>query len=254
MCDELAARGVTLLEADTDGVYFAVPEGWTESDERRIVAEVGAMLPPRVQLEFEGRYAAMLSHELKNYALLRRDGSLILHGVAFRSSRAEPFGEAFLRKAIAHLLMGDVAGVREAYLETLDRLRRRELPTPEEYRAVRESRRELPYEAMLATGRTSWGVGDRVRVYRKRKGQCGLLEESEDGPARTSNVDDRGYDVDHYARQLRQTFATRLECAFTPADYEAVFANPDQMSLFMPAIATIRTVLERKTETKADDF
>ncbi len=28
MCRELAARGVTLLEADTDGVYFAVPEGW----------------------------------------------------------------------------------------------------------------------------------------------------------------------------------------------------------------------------------
>jgi len=213
------------------------------------------MLPPRVQLEFEGRYAAMLSHEPKNYALLRHDGALTLHGVAFRSSRAEPFGETFLRKAIAHLLMGDVAGVREAYLETLDRLRRRELPTrdvssrvrltktPEEYFAVRESRRELPYEAMLASGRTSWSVGDRIRVYRKRKGRCGLVEESEDGPARTSNVDDRGYDVDHYARQLRQTFATRLECAFTPADYEAVFANPDQTSLFMPAIGTIQTVL-----------
>jgi DNA polymerase I len=266
MCHELAARGVTLLEADTDGVYFAVPEGWTESDERHIVAEVGAMLPPRVQLEFEGRYAAMLSHEPKNYALLRHDGSLILHGVAFRSSRAEPFGEAFLRKAIAHLLTGDVAGVREAYLETLDRLRRRELPTrdvssrvrltktPEEYFAVRESRRELPYEAMLASGRTSWSVGDRVRVYRKRNGGCSLLEESEDGPARTSNVDDRNYDVDHYARQFRQTFATRLERAFTPADYEAVFANPDQMSLFMPAIATIRTILEQKTEVKAESL
>jgi DNA polymerase, archaea type len=29
MCKELAARGVTLLEADTDGVYFAAPEGWS---------------------------------------------------------------------------------------------------------------------------------------------------------------------------------------------------------------------------------
>jgi DNA polymerase elongation subunit (family B) len=102
MCRELAVRGVTLLEADTDGVYFAVPEGWTEGDERRVVADVAAMLPPRVQLEFEGRYAAMLSHEPKNYTLLRYDGSFILHGVALRSSRAEPFGEAFLRKAIRH--------------------------------------------------------------------------------------------------------------------------------------------------------
>lgn len=266
MCRELAARGVTLLEADTDGVYFGVPEGWTEADERRVVAEVAALLPPRVQLEFEGRYAAMLSHEPKNYALLHYDGSLILHGVAFRSSRAEPFGEAFLRQAVTRLLLDDVSGVRDTYLNALDRLRRRELPTrdvssrvrltktPAEYLAVRGSRRELPYEAMLASGRTSWSVGDRVRVYRKRNGGSGLLEESEDGTVATSVADCRDYDVDYYARQLRQTFASRLACAFTPADYEAVFADPDQMSLFMPAVATIRTVLEKKSELEASTF
>ena len=85
---------MTLLEADTDGVYFAVPEAWSEAEERRVVAEVAALLPPLVQLELEGRYAAMLSHEPKNYALLGYDGALLLRGVAFRSSRAEPFGEA----------------------------------------------------------------------------------------------------------------------------------------------------------------
>jgi len=254
MCRELAARGVTLLEADTDGVYFAAPEGWTEADERRVVAEVAALLPPLVQLEFEGRYAAMLSHEPKNYALMRYDGSLVLHGVAFRSSRAEPFGEAFLRKAIARLLVGDVTGVREAYLEALDRLRRRELPTRDmasrvrltktrgEYLAVRESRRELPYEALLASGRETWSVGDRIRVYRKRNGGCGLLEESDDGEV-VADADRRDYDVEHYSRQLRQTFASRFACAFTPGDYEAVFADPHQMSLFLPAVATIHTVL-----------
>jgi DNA polymerase elongation subunit (family B) len=260
MCRELAHRGVTLLEADTDGVYFAVPEGWTEADERRVVAEVAAMLPPRVQLEFEGRYAAMLSHEPKNYALLRYDGSLLLRGVAFRSSRVEPFGEAFLRKAITHLLVGDVAAVREAYLATLDRLRRRELPTrdvstrvrltktPAAYFAVRESRRELSYEALLASGRTSWSAGEGIRVYRKKNGGCGFLEESDGGHLDVNNIDHRDYDVDHYARQLRQTFASRLACAFVPADYEAVFADPDQMSLFMPAVTTIRTVLETKEQ------
>src|SRR5471032_634860 len=129
MCRELAARGVTLLEADTDGVYFAVPESWSEADERRVVEEVAALLPPLVQLEFEGRYAAMLSHEPKNYALLGYDGSLILRGVAFRSSRAEPFGEAFLRRAIGRLLEDDARGVRDAYLASLDALRRRALPT-----------------------------------------------------------------------------------------------------------------------------
>ena len=265
MCRALAARGATLLEADTDGVYFAVPEGWAEADERRVVAEVAAMLPVRVQLEFEGRYAAMLSHEPKNYALQLYDGSLVLHGVAFRSSRAQPFGEAFLRKAIKHLLEGDIVGVRDTYLAAVDRVRLRDLPTrdissrvrltktPAEYFAVRESRRELPYEAVLASGRTSWSIGDRIRVYRKRNGGCGLLEESEDGQG-MSNRDDRDYDVDHYARQLRHIFASRLSCAFSPADYEAVFADPDQISLFMPAVPTIRTVLEKKFELKAGTF
>ena len=104
MCRALAERGVTLLEADTDGVYFAVPEEWSEVDERRVVAEVGALLPPLVQLEFDGRYVAMLSHEPKNYALLGYDGTLIVRGVAFRSSRAEPYGDAFLRTALSRLL------------------------------------------------------------------------------------------------------------------------------------------------------
>jgi catechol 2,3-dioxygenase-like lactoylglutathione lyase family enzyme len=112
VCARLAARGVTLLEADTDGVYFAVPPAWTEADERRVVAEVAALLPPLVQLELEGRYAAMLSHEPKNYALLGYDGKSVFKGVAFRSSRAEPFGQKFLRRAIDSLLAGDVADVR----------------------------------------------------------------------------------------------------------------------------------------------
>ena len=112
MCRRLAEQGVTLLEADTDGVYFAVPPNWTETDERRVVAEVAALLPPLVQLEFEGRYAAMLSHEPKNYALLDYDGALVLRGVAFRSSRAEPYGESFLRRALECLLVGDVPCAR----------------------------------------------------------------------------------------------------------------------------------------------
>jgi DNA polymerase elongation subunit (family B) len=248
MCKELAARGVTLLEADTDGVYFAVPEGWGEADERRVVAEVAALLPALVQLEFEGRYAAMLSHEPKNYALLGYEGSLVLRGVAFRSSRAEPFGEAFLRRAIRALLTGDVSGVREAYVATLDALRRRELPafavssqvrltkSPPEYRATRETRRELAYEAMLAGGRERWSVGDRVRVYRTKSGAGAVIDEDE-------GVDRRDYDVNHYARVLRETFAARMARAFTEADYEAVFADPEQMQLFATELDTIRPVL-----------
>jgi DNA polymerase elongation subunit (family B) len=257
LCRELAARGVTLLEADTDGVYFAVPEGWSEADERRVVAEVAALLPPLVQLELEGRYAAMLSHEPKNYALLGHDGELTLRGVAFRSSRSEPFGERFLREAIACLLAGDVPGVRGAYLATVAALRARALPTrdvasrvrlaksPEEYLAARATRRELAYEALLAEGRTGWRVGDRVRVYRTPGGGAGLAPPDADAAdAADAPADDpRAYDVEHYVRQLRATYAERLARAFTAEDFAVVFADAEQLPLFAPSLHAIRPAL-----------
>ena len=251
MCRELQARGVTLLEADTDGVYFAVPDTWDEADERRVVTEVASLFPALVQLEFDGRYAAMLSHEPKNYALLAYDGTLTLRGVAFRSSRVEPYGEAFLRRSIGRLLVGDIAGVREAYLDTLGALHRRELPThdvssrvrltktPSQYMESRDSRRELSYEALLASGRTSWSLGDRVRVYRTRTGS-GVVPEGGD-----ANADVRDYDVGHYSRLLLETFAARLARAFTPGDFAVVFADPDQLSLFTPPIDSIHSILTR---------
>jgi hypothetical protein len=257
MCRELAARGVTLLEADTDGVYFSVPLSWTEADERRVVREVGALLPPLVQLELEGRYAAMLSHEPKNYALLRYDGTLILRGVAFRSSRAEPFGEAFLRRAIGLLLVGDISSVRETYLATITALRRREIPTldvssrvrltksPSQYQASRDIRRELAYEALLGAGRDTWRIGDRVRVYRGRNGTAGLALDL-DGDAPGGGADPRNYDVEHYERLLRDTYAARLVRAFDAGDFSALFSDPDQPSLFTPSFETMGTVLRTR--------
>jgi DNA polymerase elongation subunit (family B) len=252
MCRELAARGVTLLEADTDGVYFAAPESWTEAAERTAVSEVAELLPRLVQLEFDGRFAAMLSHEPKNYALLAYDGSLIMRGVAFRSSRMEPFGAAFLRRAIGCLLRDDVVAVRDAYLETVDALRARAITTfdvssrvrltksPEEYLETRESRRELPYEAMLASNRPAWSVGDRVRVYRTRHATGRIVADAgEPG----EGEDPRDYDVEWYVRLLRETFAARMIRAFTTDDFAIVFPHPDQLSLFTPDIASVRSIL-----------
>ncbi len=261
MCRALAERGVTLLEADTDGVYFAVPASWTEADERRVVTDVAALLPPLVQLEFEGRYAAMLSHEPKNYALLKYDDTLVLRGVAFRSSRAEPFGEEFLRRAITRLLKNDVVGVRDVYLDTLGALHRRELPTlavssrtrltksPARYAATREQRREFAYEAMLDSGRTRWQAGERVHVYRTQAGRGAVVDSDEEG-AVSEAEDRRDYDVDHYARLLRRTFVSRLARAFSPLDFAAVFADAEQLPLFTPRLESIRPVLD--TQDVAD--
>lgn len=252
ICSALGDRGVTLLEADTDGVYFAVPEAWTEADERRVVDEVAALLPPLVHLELEGRYSAMLSHEPKNYALLGYDGSLLLRGVAFRSRRAEPFAESFLKRAVTRLLSGDVAGVRDVFVGTIEAVRRREYSTremssrvrltktPARYLASRDRRRELPYEALLMSGRTEWRVGERIRVYRKQNGEAGLVGLDDDDADAA-----RDYDVDHYVRQLRDTYATRLARAFRPDDFNELVSDPDQLSLLPPSYGTMKPILSR---------
>src|SRR5262249_9731963 len=147
MCREFAARGGTLIEADTDGVYFGAPDAWSESDERRVVSDVAALLPPLVQLELAGRYAAMLSHEPKNYALLGYDGALTVRGVAFRSSRSEPFAETFLRDALSLLLRGDVAGIRARYLSTIATLRARGVSTHDVSSRVRLTKSPTQYQA-----------------------------------------------------------------------------------------------------------
>jgi DNA polymerase elongation subunit (family B) len=289
LCRELVRRGVTLIEADTDGVYFSVPEGFCELDERRVVAEIAALLPEHVHLEFEGRYAAMLSHEPKNYALLPYSGPVQLRGVAFRSSRLEAYGTAFLRLAVTRLLEGDVPAVRNAYVAAVMAVRRRALPTtdmttrarltktPEQYLAARGQRRELTYEAMLSSGQRQWRVGDRVRVYRATGGRPVLwlggdaggkdADEAATGghlatypgsthAARNHNPNSRGprdadprnpdlrdYDVAYYARQLRDTYAIRLVRAFTADDFERVFADPEQPSLFDRSFADTRPIL-----------
>jgi DNA polymerase elongation subunit (family B) len=179
---ELRSRGTALIEADTDGVFFAVPQEWDEGQERALVAEVAATLPDGIRLEYEGRYAAMFSHEVKNYALLTYGGQLIVRGVAMRSSRSEPFGERFLKQALHCALVGDVAGVRRALLDTATALRQRDLSAadvatrvrlskkPEAYMRSRAGHREAGYEALLAAGRTTWRAGEKVRCYKTTDG------------------------------------------------------------------------------------
>jgi DNA polymerase elongation subunit (family B) len=241
----LERRGVTLIEADTDGVLFSVPPGWTEEDERRVVEAVGATLPEGIRIEYDGRYARMYSYAEKNYVLQGYDGSLKIVGVAFRSARSERYGEQFLAEAVARLLDGDLRGVRDLYLGLIARLRDRAVPvadlattmllskTPEQYRASK--RREEQYEVLLAAGRKSWRVGDRVRYYQSSFGRKKLLEEGADQP--------NDYDAEYYVRKLRETYCPRLARALPPDLYEELFAPA--ATLFERDWRAVRPIMTR---------
>jgi hypothetical protein len=136
--------------------------------------------------------------------------------------------------------------VRRREIETREVTTRVRLTkTPEQYLAVRGQRRELTYEALLAAGRTTWTIGERVRVYRTETGGAALVPEGEDG----SRLDDRrvprDYDVEHYVRVLRDTFSERLSRALRPEHMLAVVADPIQPSLFDDELVSAEVTLTR---------
>lgn len=74
-------------------------------------------------------------------------------------------------------------------------------------------------------------MGERVRVYRRAQGIGGIVpEQDEEDRAETTGTDARDYDVDHYVRILRDSFASRLERAFDQEGWATVFADPEQPS------------------------
>ncbi len=98
---ELQRQGATILEADTDGIYLSSPEHFNEPE--HLLAKASAILPAGIELEYDGRYAAMFCYKAKNYALY--DGERItLKGSALRSRGIEPFLKRLSDSLISHLL------------------------------------------------------------------------------------------------------------------------------------------------------
>ena len=60
--------------------------------------------------------------------------------------------------------------------------------------------------------------------------------------------DPRDYDVAHYVRLLRETFAARLARAFTADDFATLFDDPIQPSLFAAPIEAIHPVLTSRMQ------
>jgi DNA polymerase I len=262
--EALRERGMVPIEADTDGVYFATPQEWSEAEERALVDEIGTTLPAGIRLEYESRYAAMVSHAIKNYALFSYNGELLVRGAAMRSSRSEPFGVRFLLQAFRCAMLGDIEGIVLCYRETQEALRQRLVPASDvatrmrlskdskTYLAKRAKHTEAQYEALLAAGRTQWRSGERVRFYRSQQGAPVWLPDEADDASPISDeeeadeiegseeslfsapslADRRDYDSEHYVRVLLHSYAERLRVVFEAEDFSQLFRLDGQRGLF----------------------
>jgi hypothetical protein len=123
------------------------------------------------------------------------------------------------------------------------------------YLAKRSKHTEAQYEALLAAGRKQWRAGERVRFYRAPRGisiwlpdeaddaspisdeeEADEVEEREESlfpsASAPSLTDRRDYDIEHYLRILRDSYAERLRVIFGAEDFSQLFRLDGQQGLF----------------------
>ncbi|HSY54444.1 MAG TPA: DNA polymerase domain-containing protein [Opitutaceae bacterium] len=210
---EFEKNGCTLLEADTDGIYVSSDKFFDRPEE--LLAKAALVLPPGIELEYDGRYEAMFCYKAKNYALY--DGKKItLRGSALRSRGIEPFLKK-LSNQLIHFLVGASAESPLALLEDYrKKLAARALPVTEVAKTEGLSQNPDAYERIMAEGgkprRASAEaalqlnprprMGDRVSYYitAKMKGKTSDWQRAR--PVALYDAVAAPYDPDYYVKKL----------------------------------------------------
>ncbi len=203
MIDWLSARGAQVIEVDTDGIYFVPPEN---IDVDEFQKDLASELPPGIDVEIDEQFDAMFSYKAKNYALLTKDGDVIIKGGALKSRGLEKFQRVFLEEMIKLIMEKKAEAIPQLRNEFEQKIRNREWKIDmlmktdtlqdslDKYRAKiagSARNRAAAYELALASGR-SHKPGDQIKVpaYEAAK------------PASDFDPQNRDENVDYYIAKL----------------------------------------------------
>jgi DNA polymerase I len=123
MIDWLNTQGAQVIEVDTDGIYFVPPEKIDIDDLQKGLAKE---LPPGIEVEVDEQFDAMFSYKAKNYALVTKDGDVIIKGGALKSRGLEKFQRVFLEEMIKLLMQGKPAAIPQLREDFEQKIRNRE--------------------------------------------------------------------------------------------------------------------------------
>jgi DNA polymerase I len=180
MLSRLREMGARPVEIDTDGIYFIPPPEVDGADrEEELVRILSGTLPEGIDVEMDGRYRAMFSYKMKNYALLDYDGKITLKGSGLKSRGIEKYLREFMKEMIRFLLMGAPEKVDELYGEYVRMLREHNFDisqlaktetlgeSPETYRLkVRQGKRNPSAAFEIALGSSfNYRAGDQISYY-----------------------------------------------------------------------------------------
>jgi len=123
MIEWLRERGCQVVEIDSDGIYFVPgPDITTARQEENQVRGLSDSMPEGITVEYGGRYRAMFSYKIKNYALLDHDGKLRIKGSGLRSRGLEKFQCIFLEEMISRLLADQKEEIPHLFQQHLERM------------------------------------------------------------------------------------------------------------------------------------
>ena len=178
MIEWLNAHGAKVIEVDTDGIYFVPPD---KIDIDQLQKGLAKELPPGIEVEFDEQFGAMFSYKAKNYALLTKDGDVIIKGGALKSRGLEKFQRLFLEEMIKLIMEGKSGAIVDLRNQFEKKIRNREWKIDmlmktdtlqdslDKYRAKiagSARNRAAAYELALASGR-AYKPGDQVSYYIK---------------------------------------------------------------------------------------
>src|SRR6266536_1839919 len=176
MIDWLNAQGAKVIEVDTDGIYFVPPD---KIDIDELQTGLAKELPAGIDIEFDEQFDAMFSYKAKNYALLTKDGGVIIKGGALKSRGLEKFQRVFLEEMIKLIMQGKPEAIADLRNEFERKIRNQEWKIDmlmktdtlqdslDKYRAKiagSARNRAAAYELALASGR-NYKPGDQISYY-----------------------------------------------------------------------------------------
>jgi len=229
MIEWLNAHGAQVIEVDTDGIYFVPPVDATprrvgnHEQTRRDAAstvddlqkDLAKELPPGIDVEIDEQFEAMFSYKAKNYALLTKDGDVIIKGGALKSRGLEKFQRVFVEEMIRLIMQGKPEAVLDLRNEFEQKIRNREWKIDmlmktdtlqdslDKYRvkiAGSARNRAAAYELALASGR-NYKPGDQLSYYIKVTPKKVAAYEAAK-PASEFDPENRDENVDYYVAKL----------------------------------------------------